>query len=53
MRYMSADDAMKLIRSGDTISLNYGFSGFTGYCYDELGQIRLVIGDCLYYFQQG
>lgn len=40
-------------RSGDTISLNYGFSGFTGYCYDELGQIRLVIGDCLYYFQQG
>lgn len=40
-------------RSGDELHLNYGFSDHLAYCYDELGQIRLPIGDYLFYFTAG
>jgi len=36
--------------SGDELHLNYGFADHTAYRYPELGQIRLPIGEYLFYF---
>lgn len=53
IRIGEADREYKLnwSRSEDEIHLKYGYSNYTAYCYDELGQIRLAVGDYVYYFE--
>ncbi len=37
-------------RSGDELNLNFGFDNHTAYIYEELGQIRMRLGDNVFYF---
>ena len=39
-------------REDDELHMNYGFSDWTAYIYDELGQIRLPIAGVVFYFSR-
>ena len=49
--YDSPQYQLTWTRSEDTIRLKYGFDTHTAYYYEDLGQIRLPLGDYVYYFE--